>query len=99
MINQVKKQPYLSWLFLFIGLLLISQLSPLFANDYLNNDLNINLSVAQSVAHGLVYFKDIFEQRGLYYILLLLPGAYLPNYYLFKGWIFLLELISVIYLF
>lgn len=95
MINQVKKQPYLSWLFLFIGLLLISQLSPLFANDYLNNDLNINLSVAQSVAHGLVYFKDIFEQRGLYYILLLLPGAYLPNYYLFKGWIFLLELISV----
>lgn len=60
MINYVKKQPYLSWLFLFIGLLLISQLSPLFANDYLNNDLNINLSVTQSVAHGLVYFKDIF---------------------------------------
>lgn len=95
MINHVKKQSCLSWLFLFIGLLLISQLSPLFATDYLNNDLNINLSVAQSVAHGLIYFKDIFEQRGLYYILLLLPGAYLPNYYLFKGWVFLLELISV----
>lgn len=69
--------------------------SPLYHFAYNLTDFNCTMSVAKALAHGQVYFKDIFEQRGIYLYFIHLVGGLMP-YYAAKTCIWILEVLNLL---
>lgn len=90
----VKVKPYLPYLMIVLAFLVFSRASPFFTNGYRETDLNTMLSTMRSLLHGKVYYRDFFEQRGLYYLWIGLPGMATGSFYLGRVWLWLLEVIS-----
>lgn len=57
-------------------------------------DLNASLAIAKAIAHGQVYMRDIFEQRGLYYYWWLTPVRWLGANGAYH-WLWLVEMVSL----
>lgn len=90
----VKVKPYLPYFIIVLAFLVFSRASPFFTNGYRETDLNTMLSTMRSLLHGKVYYRDFFEQRGLYYLWIGLPGIATGSFYLGRVWLWLLEVIS-----
>lgn len=88
-----KLMPYLAIIFV---MFFVTQSSPLYQHAYNDIDMSTSLAVAKAIHHGQVYMKDIFEQRGMYFYWLHLPGMALfhDNIYLAKLWVWLCEVTS-----
>lgn len=52
--------------------------SPLFNSSFTVGDMSCTMAIAKAIGNGQVYFKDIFEQRGLYLYLIYIASAFLP---------------------
>lgn len=87
-----------SFIIPFIGvvaiLFLMSACSPLFQFEYKLPDFNCTMSIAKAIGHGEVYFKDIFEQRGIYLYFIHLFIAFMPYYYA-RLCVWILEVINL----
>lgn len=90
--SKLTKLP-LNWVFLgsiTLVLLLMSWCSPIYRFAYDAVDMNVSWAISKAIYHGQVYFKDIFEQRGIYFYLLQPFTAFMP-YYWAKCCIWLME--------
>lgn len=90
--SKLAKLP-LNWVFLgsiTLVLLLMSWCSPIYRFAYDAVDMNVSWAISKAIYHGQVYFKDIFEQRGIYFYLLQPFTAFMP-YYWAKCCIWLME--------
>lgn len=87
-----------SYVIPFIGvvavLFFMSACSPLFQFEYNITDFNCTMSIAKAIGHGEVYFKDIFEQRGIYLYFIHLFAAFMPYYYA-RLCVWILEVINL----
>lgn len=87
-----------SYVIPFIGVVAIlffmSACSPLFQFEYNITDFNCTMSIAKAIGHGEVYFKDIFEQRGIYLYFIHLFVAFMPYYYA-RLCVWILEVINL----
>ena len=87
-----------SYVIPFIGVVVIlffmSACSPLFQFEYNIVDFNCTMSIAKAIGHGEVYFKDIFEQRGIYLYFIHLFAAFMPYYYA-RLCVWILEVINL----
>lgn len=97
MLKKIKTFGYQSWpylIFIAISMImlptsLIYQVSPI-------GDINTMIAMGRSLAHGVVPFVDIFEQRGPYMYVLHMVGA-LPGNGL--HWVYLVELINFYFIY
>lgn len=104
--HKISKQEWKNFLYyyglpcslLVLALLFMSWASPIYQHAYIAQDMNASFAISKAIAHGEVYFKDIFEQRGLYFYLLQLSAGYLP-YYQAKVVVWVLEVINFLLLY
>lgn len=96
------KQFALMWcvpyLVITLVLLFMSACSPIYQHAYSITDFNVSLAISKAIGHGEVYFKDIFEQRGLYFYFLQIMSAFMP-YYWAKTCVWLLQTFNFFWLF
>lgn len=61
-------------------MLFMTWCSPLIHYSYDATDMNVSMAIGKAMAHGQVYFKDIFEQRGLYFYFLQFFSGFMSHY-------------------
>ena len=87
--------PYLIIAFVFF---VMSACSPLYQHAYATTDFNVSMAISKAIGNGEIYFKDIFEQRGLYFYFLQIMSAF-TSYYWAKASVWLLETINFFWLY
>lgn len=71
-----------------------NELSPLYHYTYSTVDVNCTLAISKAVGKGQVYFRDIFEQRGIYLYLMQIYAAWVSNFTA-KNLLFLTECVNL----
>lgn len=87
-------QNWFALILITIVMLLMSWCSPIYRFAYDAVDMNVSWAISKAIYHGQVYFRDIFEQRGIYFYLLQPFTAFLP-YYWAKTCIWVLEVANM----